>query len=166
MPRSPGIAVATDRKSVKQAFREYLETRRPAAIDEAVWNELRTTLEPVSESYLRDLVRATRLPFAQPWTGIRQHTFEELEQSLHDLLPVYEKASAEGDRERARYCRRQVIAAKDRARVIAGNPRTPPEKQALKREMVEWMLVWLENPPVFPSWVKQRRAVAGPGEER
>ena len=162
MPRSPGTAVGTERKSVKQTFREYLEARRPAAIDEAVWNELRTILAPVSESYLRDLVRATGLPFAQPWAGVRQHTLEELEQSLDDLLLAYEKAGAGGDRERARYCRRQVIAAKDRARFLAGNPRTPPEKQALKREMVEWMLVWLENPPVFPEWVDLRKKAKSP----
>jgi hypothetical protein len=155
--------VATDRKSVKQAFRDYLEARRPGEIDDTVWQELREALSPVSESYLRELVRATGLPFAQPWAGVRQHTLEELEHSLQDLLAVYEKAIEGGDRERARYCRRQVIAAKDRARFIAGNPGTPPEKQELKREMVEWLLVWLENPPVFPAWVKQRREAAGLG---
>jgi hypothetical protein len=70
---------------------------------------------------------------------------------------VYERATAAGDRPRARYCRKQVIAAKDRAKFIAHNERTPPEKQAAKLEMVEWMMVWLENPPVFPDWVELRK---------
>ena len=51
----------------------------PPAITEAVWQELLKRLAPVSESYLRDLLRATGLPFDQPYAGIRQHTFEELE---------------------------------------------------------------------------------------
>jgi hypothetical protein len=64
---------------------------------------------------------------------------------------------ASGNRDRARYCRRQVIAAKDRARFAAQNSSTAPEKRAQKEEMVEWMLVWLENPEVFQVWVQARK---------
>jgi hypothetical protein len=135
---------------VKQQLREYLERERPAAITEEVWTALRMQLAPVSESYLRDLLRATGLPFDQPWAGIRQHTLEELEQSLLGMLEVYRQANHSGDRERARYCRRQVIAAKDRAKFLAG---TRPDKE----EMAQWMLVWLENPEVFPAWADARK---------
>jgi hypothetical protein len=148
-------------KSVKQQLRDYLAAEKPAAITEAVWMALLTSLAPVSESYLRDLLRATGIPFELPWAGIRQHTFEELEESLRGMLKVYAEASASRDRERARYCRRQVIAAKDRAKFLAKNPRTAPEKSAEKAEMAEWMLVWLENPEVFPAWVEARRRVMG-----
>ncbi|HXS97419.1 MAG TPA: hypothetical protein VN736_22630 [Candidatus Limnocylindrales bacterium] len=137
-------------KSVKQQLREYLETARPAAIDESVWQDLLLRLAPVSESYLRDLLRATGLPFAQPYAGVRQHTFEELEQSLVEMLAVYRDATAAGDRTRARYCRRQVIAAKDRAKFLSA-------KTSEKAEMAQWMLVWLENPEVFPAWVEARK---------
>jgi hypothetical protein len=122
-----------------------------------VWRDLLAALAPVSESYLRELLRQTLLPFEQPYAGIRQHTFEELEQSLREMLAVYTKAVAAGDRDRARYCRRQVIGAKDRARFLARDRRTPPEKQAQKEEMAQWMLVWLENPEVFPPWVEARQ---------
>ncbi len=114
-------------------------------------------LAPVSESYLRDLLRATGLPFAQPCAGIRQKTFADLERDLCEMLTVYASAMATGDRQRARYCRHQVIAAKDRARFVAGRPTTPPEKKAQKDEMAQWMLVWLENPSVFPAWVEIRK---------
>ncbi len=107
-------------KSVKQQLRDYLEREQPPAITEAVWTTLLMRLAPVSESYLRDLLRATGLPFDQPWAGIRQHTLEELEESLRAMLEVYRAATAAGDRVRARYCRRQVIAAKDRAKFLAG----------------------------------------------
>ena len=133
---------------------------QPQAITEAVWRDLSAKLAPVSESYLRELLRETGLPFEQPYAGIRQHTFEELEQSLREMLLVYSNAKAAGNRERARYCRRQVIGAKDRARFLARSGRTPPEKKALKEEMVEWMLVWLDNPEVFPAWVEARKRVS------
>lgn len=138
--------------SVKQRLREWIAARQPAAITEAVWHELQAHLAPVSESYLRDLLRATGLPFDQPWAGVRQHTFDELEQSLREMLEVYRAAAAAGDRDRARYCRRQVIAAKDRAKFLA-------KKKPEKAEMAEWMLVWLENPEVFPAWVEARKRV-------
>ena len=36
-------------------------------------------------------------------------------------------------------------------------PRTTPEKRTQKEEMAQWMLVWLENPEVFPAWVEARK---------
>jgi hypothetical protein len=146
-------------KSVKQEVREYLDAKKPAAITEAVWQELLMKLAPVSDSYVRDLLRDTGIPFEQPYAGIRQHTFEELEESLLEMHRVYMTAVQLGSKERARYCRRQVIAAKDRAKFLAASPRTSAEKQALKAEMAEWMLVWLENPDVFPVWVEARKRV-------
>jgi hypothetical protein len=150
---------STTTKSVKQRLREYLDGTQPPAITAAVWNHLLAHLAPVSESYLRDLLRATALPFEQPHAGIGQHTFEELEQSLGEMLAVYTEAAAAQDRARARYARRQVIAAKDRARFLSRSPRTSAEKKTLNEEMVLWMLVWLENPEVFPAWVAARKRV-------
>ena len=140
-------------------MREYLAAERPPAITEFVWSEVLLRLAPVSESYLRDLLHATGLPFEQPFAGVRQHTFEELEESLRAMERVYAEAVAAGNRERARYCRRLVIGAKDRAKFLAKNPRTTAEKKAQKQEMAQWMLVWLENPEVFPAWVDARKQV-------
>ena len=135
-------------KSVKQRLRQYLAEQQPPAITDALWLEL------------RDLLRATGLPFAQPYAGIRQHTFEDLEQSLREMQQVYAEAVAAGNRGRVRYCRRQVIAAKDRARFVARHPRTAPEKRQQKEEMTHWMLVWLDSPEVFPAWAEARKRVA------
>ena len=152
-------------RSIKQQLREYLAGRQPAAITEEVWTELMMRLAPVSESYLRDLLRATGLPFDQPYSGIRQHSFQELEESLIGMLQVYLDSVAADNRDRARYCRRQVIAAKDRAKFLAHSPRLTPEKQAQKEEMAQWMLVWLENPEVFPAWVEARKNALSTGLE-
>ncbi len=157
--RPPRSITVDSKKSVKQHLREILAAEKPSAITEAEWRSLLWRLAPVSESYLRELLRATGLPIDQPYAGIRQHTFEELEDSLRAMLDVYLEAMAAGNRDRARYCRRQVIGAKDRARFLAANPHTSAQKQAEKQEMAQWMLVWLENPEVFPAWLEARKHV-------
>ena len=144
-------------QSRKQALREFLATGPITAIGEPEWQAALRALAPISESYLRALLRETGLPFAQPHAGIRQKSFADLERDLRAMLAIYVDAMRAGDRQRARYCRRQVIAAKDRARFVARNPKTSPEKKAQKEEMVGWMLVWLENPEVFPAWVGIRK---------
>ena len=153
---SPDTRTMPD-KSRKQALLEFLAAEPITAIGEAQWQAALRTLAPISESYLRDLLRETGLAFAQPYAGIRQKSFADLEQDLGQMLATYTEAMRAGDRQRARYCRRQVIAAKDRARFVARNPKTSPEKKARKDEMAQWMLVWLENPEVFPAWVEIRK---------
>ena len=155
-----------DRPSTKRRLAEYLASHQPERITEAVWLEARAHLAPVSDSYLRDLLQAAGIPFDQPFAGIRQHTFEELESSLREMLEACLAAQAAGDRERARYARRQVIAAKDRARFTSRNPRSSPEKRALKEEMAQCMLVWLENPEVFPAWVEARKRLRWSGQAK
>jgi hypothetical protein len=151
--------VPSANKSAKQRLRETLAAMQPEAITEGVWLGLLQQIAPVSESYLRDLLRDTGLPFEQPYAGIRQHTLDELEQSLRDMLEVYLASTAGGNRTRARYCRRQVIAAKDRAKFLV-------KKRPEKEEMVQWMLVWLENPDVFPAWIEARKRALGEARSR
>jgi hypothetical protein len=160
--RWSATAVLSANRSIKRQLRDYLAANQPAAITEAVWHDLLRNLAPVSESYLRDLLNDTGLPFDPPWSGIRQHTFEELEHGLRAMLQVYSDALASGGRDRARYCRRQVIAAKDRAKFLALTPRLTAEKRTQKEEMAQWMLVWLENPEVFPAWVDARKKTIEP----
>jgi len=114
-------------------------------------------LGPISESYLRHLLADIGVPVEAPFGGVRQKTFEELEQSLIEMQAEYARAQAAGDRSRATLCRNAVIQAKDHARLSARSPKASAEKKAMKQEMVEWMLVWLENPGVFPAWVKLRK---------
>ena len=146
-------------RSKKQEVKEYLAERRPDAITGELWMELLERLKPISENYLRELLRDTGLPFEQPYAGVRQGSLQELETSLREMLSIYVETTAAGDRKTARYCRRQVIGAKDRARFLSARPAATPEKKAEKVEMVRWMLVWLENPEVFPAWVEARKRV-------
>jgi hypothetical protein len=144
-------------KSKKQRLEEYLQENHWDVISEDRWRELLTLLAPISETYLRDLLQAKSLPIAQPFGGVRQGSFEDLEASLLELENEYSTAVARHDRQRATACRRAVIQAKDRARLISRNAKVDPERRRQKAEMAEWMLVWLENPGIFESWVALRK---------
>ncbi len=135
----------------KRRLEEYLRDNQVDAISEARWHELTALLAPVSTNYLRDLLHATGLQIAQPFGGVRLDSFPALEASLLEMADEYAKVA------RARDCRRAVIQAKDRARLISRNEKVDPAKRRQKAEMVEWMLVWLENPGIFEAWAALRK---------
>jgi hypothetical protein len=125
-------------------------------------------LAPISESYLRHLLRSSGIPLVPLVGGVRQDSFEQLERTLLEIRAEYARAQAAGDRARSRACRRLVILAKDHARWALRSPKTSPEKKAEKEEMILWMLTWLENPAVFPTWLGLRKPAASraPGSRR
>jgi hypothetical protein len=127
----------------------WLERERPARIGESEWARLHVELGPVSGSHLRRLLRESGVPLAPLVEGVRQETFEALESSLLNMLREYEA----GDAALRVSIRQLVIEAKDHARWAA----RIPEKRAAKQEMALWILTWLENPPLFPQWVRLRR---------
>jgi hypothetical protein len=132
-----------------------MEAHRPARIDEAVFGELARTLAPVSEGYLRRLLRATGVPLAPLVEGVRQDSLEALERTLTAIGNEYAAALASGNAPLAQSARRAVISAKEHARFalrkLTGEPR------AAREEMLLWMLTWLENPGVFPTWLALRK---------
>jgi len=127
----------------------WLEEHHPAQIGEPEFASLRADLAPVSESYLRKLLRECGVPLDPMVEGVRQGTFAELEATLLRLLAEYESADAV----RRMAVRRLVITAKEHARLAARNP----AKRADKEEMILWLTTWLENPPVFREWLAIRR---------
>jgi hypothetical protein len=127
----------------------WLKRQRPARIGEMEWAMLHVDLAPISGSQLRRLLRESGVPLAPLVEGVRQESFDALESSLLNFLQEYERADVAGRTS----VRRVVIEAKEHARWAARNP----EKRAEKEEMALWMLTWLENPPLFPQWVRLRR---------
>lgn len=149
------------RTSARDRVAEWLAVHRPERISEAVWEELRSALAPIREDRLRRLLRETGLPLDPLVEGVRQDSPDEAARTLIALAGEYRAAMARGDARRARQCRDLVIAAKDRARWAARNPRVDPAKRAAKEELLLWMLTWLENPLVFEQWLRLRRAATG-----
>jgi hypothetical protein len=86
-------------------------------------------------------------------------TLEGLEASLREFQRLY----AEQPLHR-RELREMVIKAKDRARFASRNPKAAAEKRAVKEEMVQWMLVWLDDPAMFSDWVSLRHRKNSAGQ--
>jgi hypothetical protein len=136
----------------KQRVLDFVAARGWDEIGEKEWGELRSALSDISESTLR----ASGIRIAAPWRGVAAHSMEDLESSLVELSQIYEARP-----DLRRYCRDQVIAAKDRARWAARSPKVEESKRRMKTEMVEWMLVWLADPAIFPTWVQLRKQKMG-----
>ncbi len=124
----------------KSRVQNYVAGRGWPSIGEPEWKELRTALPEISES----TIRAAGFEIAQPWRGVEQHTLADLHGSLVEFSAVY---AARPDLRK--FCREQVIAAKDRARRASA-------RRPAKNEMAEWMLVWLGDPAMFPVWAEVR----------
>ena len=135
----------TRRKSKKERLRELAELNGWSVIGEAEWAAIQASVPNVKTEDLR----AAGLAAEAPWSGIRQHTLEELEESLLSMTAVYQAQP-----HLRQFCRNQVIQAKDLARILS---RSKPEKA----EMAGWMLVWLSDPALFPAWVEIRKRIIG-----
>ncbi len=119
-------------------------------------------LAPVSDSYLRHLLRSSGIPLDPVVEGVRQDSLEALERTLLALAEAYSQAIQCGDKGRTALCREAVITGREHARLATSRAGAPAELKARKEEMASWMLVWLENPAIFPAWLALRKkAVAG-----
>jgi hypothetical protein len=129
---------------------EFISERGWGQIGEAEWGELRKTFPDVSEATLR----GCGLPIALPWRGVASHSLDELASCLREFSFIYQNRP-----DLQRYCRDQVITAKDRARWASRNPKVDEPTRGMKAEMLDWMLVWLDDPAMFPEWVQLRRNI-------
>lgn len=109
-----------------------------ARVDRAECNRLRQLLAPISDGYLRRLLRASAVPLTPDVEGVRQENFAQLERTM---LAATDPAF--------------VLEAKRHAELAR---RSPNVDRAVKNEMIEWMRVWLESPGLFPTWVRLRKA--------
>jgi hypothetical protein len=153
--------VGTKKQTKRALLSQHLAQTRPERLTEADFDLLRQRLAPVSEAYLRNLVRSCGLPLDPVVEGVRQDSFQELERTLVALAREYQNATDAGDQGRAARCRGAVLTGKDHARLAARRPGASPESKAQKEEMASWMLIWLENPTLFPTWLALRKKAAG-----
>ena len=144
-------------RKASDQVREWLNARAITRVTEAVFAELAQAFPNRKERALRQAVRGSELPLDPIVEGVRQDSLPELARTLITLQHEYQA----GDQRRIRAL---VLESKAHARFAV---RKRPEK----REMVEWMLVWLHDPSLFETWVRLRlrsldesdsRNVAGP----
>ena len=137
--------------SKRARLESYLAESRPALIDETFLETLRERLAPVSNSYLRELVRGSGLPLSPLVEGVRQDSLQEARRTLLALSRLYEESGPA----RRNQVRSVVIESKTR---LCWAVKT---RQPLKEEILLWVMTWLENPPVFGSWLALRTTGSG-----
>ena len=148
--------MATNAESKRKRMEALLSSEGVELIDEAVMGRIAEALAPVSQNYLRKLVRGTGLAMSPLVEGVCQKSFAGLERTLSALQGEYELAAAE----RRRRIRAEVISAKDHARWALQKTGLAAEAKAVKEEMLLWILTWLENPGLFSAWLAIRKRSA------
>jgi len=137
----------------RSELERWLEQNHPVEIGESEFVHIHAALAPISEGYLRKLLRESGASLNPMVEGVRQDSLDHLERGLRTFTEFYEL----GDRTRRVKIRKLVITAKDHARLAARSKNATPEKKAEKQEMILWLTTWLENPPLFPAWITLRR---------
>ena len=134
-------------RKLSERVREWLQAYE--AVTEPVYAELVRAFPDINPRTLRKAVRALGLPMDAMVEGVRQDSLEGLARTLTALQVEYHAASQTNDRARMQQIRAMIIESKAHARFAS---RRNPEKQ----EIVEWMLVWLQDPALFDTWAKLR----------
>ena len=158
--------------SIRGLVGQFLDERKPARIASVEWEALMTWLgrevkgaRRVNPRYILELLHETGIEVERSLGGLpldlrgRVHSkdAEAAAESLLAMSAEYARARAAGDGARAEDVRRAVRQAKDRLRFTLGRKNVRPETRAAKQQLLEWFLIWLENPLVFPAWLEVRR---------
>ena len=133
----------------EQQLRQWLAAGNVRFVDVAVGEQAARLLAPVGTRTLRNLLRRCGLPLDPRVEGVRQDSLAEAARTLCALSEVYP--------DDPRGARRVVIEAKDHARLTL--PRLQGEQaRQMRSGLIEWMVMWVNDPPLFPVWVKLRLA--------
>jgi len=119
--------------SKKQLLRQFLSNPVPCRVEPGQFADLAAQLAPISASYLRHLLRDS---------GV-----DHLARTLAALSESYQTAPHDA--------RALVLEAKAHAKLALRRDPDPTARQ-LK---IDWMIRWLENPPIFPLWVSLQKRV-------
>lgn len=168
------------RVSVRQAVLAYLDKRKPAIVDRRTFLRIRRHAARAtgrsklpSPAYLLDVLLDTEVPVDAAIGGIPTDLrgrvrIGDLEEAKESLLAMTREYVAAPDPQRASDVRRAVVRTKDHLKL--GIPRgMSEEKQRVKGVILEWLLVWLENPTIFEPWVEAwevRLSEQGPASSR
>ncbi len=160
---------------IKASIHEYLELHRPTCIADAELEQLTRFLRSrlgterkLSEVYLLRILSDAGVEIARSLGGLpvdlrgRVHfrDCESAASSLLDLAGEYASAREKDDALRQQDCRRAVRHAKDRLKLHLRRRELSEDQRAEKEELLEWFLVWLETPELFPQWIELRRAAS------
>ena len=116
--------------------------------------------KPPSSAYLLDVLLRTDVPVDRTIGGIPidlrgRVRIDNLAQAKRSLLDMAREHAKAPSAQRAEDVRRAVLRTKNHLK-LALSRTISPQKRATKQEIYQWLLVWLENPGIFESWVALR----------
>lgn len=76
--------------------------------------------------------------------------------SIRQLENLRRKFQSETDKDGLRLVRETAIKGKQRAQMIAKNPKVEAKKREEKAEIAEWFTIWLQSPEIFENWIELR----------
>jgi len=164
------------RTSIRALVMRFLEERGLVRVGRAEWDALLAHLarvlgdaRRVRPRYVLELLQETDVEVDRALGGLpldlrgRVHAGEPeaAAESLLAMSAEYSRAREAGDAVRAEDVRRAVRHTKDSLRLTLRRKNLRDTTRAEKRELLEWFLVWLENPGVFPAWLETKRGRSG-----
>jgi hypothetical protein len=84
-------------------------------------------------------------------------TFAEAAASIKRLENLRKQFQRKKDKEGLRRVQDTALKGKQRAQMIARNPKVVERKRAEKAEIAEWFTVWLNQPEIFEDWLALRQ---------
>jgi hypothetical protein len=83
--------------------------------------------------------------------------FTQAANSLKNLENLRRQFARTKDETGLRRVREVGLKGKQRAQMIARNPKVDAAKRAEKTEIAEWFTVWLQTPEIFQDWLDLRQ---------
>jgi hypothetical protein len=83
--------------------------------------------------------------------------FAQAAGSIRNLENLRRQLTRKKDEAGLRRVREVGLKGKQRALMIARNPKVDERKRAEKAEIAEWFTVWLQTPEIFQDWLELRR---------
>jgi hypothetical protein len=84
-------------------------------------------------------------------------SFAQAAASIKNLENLRREFKRKKDREGLRRVNETALKGKQRAEMIARNPKVDEKKRVEKAEIAEWFGVWLRQPEIFNDWLELRQ---------
>ena len=105
-----------------------------------------------------DVERRLESPYDAMFRNILKFSdFRQTGASIRNLENLRQKFARENDKEGLRLVRETALKGKNRASMIAKNPKVDEKKRGDKAEIAEWFTIWLQSPEIFENWIELRR---------
>jgi hypothetical protein len=106
--------------------------------------------------------RSREIRFDPPYDQIFHETLAfatltETENTLLKLEELRQRFLAASDKKGVDYCHALARMGRERATMVAKNPRVKPENRSQKQESALWFQIWLETPDLFADWLALRK---------